>query len=50
MNDWGKKEYMVKFLTKSITFDEICKIHNIKSIEYLNPVLKIYKILENQVL
>jgi len=35
MNDWGKKEDMVKFLTKSITFDEICKIHNIKSIEYL---------------
>jgi FkbM family methyltransferase len=35
MNDWGNKDDMVKITTKSITFDEICKIHNITNIEYL---------------
>jgi FkbM family methyltransferase len=35
MNDWGKKDDMVKITTISITFDEICKIHNITDIEYL---------------
>jgi FkbM family methyltransferase len=35
MNDWGEKDDMVKIITKSITFDEICEIHNITNIEYL---------------
>jgi FkbM family methyltransferase len=35
MNDWGKKEDMVKIKAKTITFDEICKKHNISVIEYL---------------
>ena len=35
MNDWGSKDNMVKITTKSITFDEICKNHNITNIEYL---------------
>jgi FkbM family methyltransferase len=35
MNDWGNKNDMVKITTKSITFDEICKKHNITNIEYL---------------
>jgi len=35
MNDWGEKNDMVKILTKSITFDEICNNHNIVNIEYL---------------
>jgi FkbM family methyltransferase len=35
MNDWGSKDDMVKITTKSITFDEICRIHNITNIEYL---------------
>lgn len=35
MNDWGKKEDMVKIQTKSITFDKICSNHNITNIEYL---------------
>ena len=35
MNDWGNKEDMVKITTKSITFDEICKIHDITKIDYL---------------
>lgn len=35
MNDWGDKSDMVKIKTKSITFDTICKIHNITDIEYL---------------
>jgi len=32
---WGKKEDMVKIKAKTITFDEICKKHNISVIEYL---------------
>lgn len=35
MNDWGKKEDMVKFIAKSITFDEICTQNNITNIDYL---------------
>jgi len=35
MNDWGKKDDMVKFTAKTITFDEICKKHNITEIDYL---------------
>ncbi len=35
MNDWGKKDDMVKIKTKGITFDEICKIHNITEIDLL---------------
>jgi len=35
MNDWGTKDDMVKFTAKTITFDEICKNHNITEIEYL---------------
>lgn len=35
MNDWGKKEDMATFTTKSITFDEICKRHSITHIDYL---------------
>ena len=35
MNDWGKKEDMVKISAKTITFDDICKIHNITLIDYL---------------
>ena len=35
MNDWGKKNDMVKITTKSITFDKICSIHNITNIDYL---------------
>ena len=35
MNDWGEKNDMVKIKSKSITFDEICRIHNITTIEYL---------------
>jgi FkbM family methyltransferase len=35
MNDWGDKNDMVKISTKSITFDEICRRHNITNIEYL---------------
>jgi len=35
MNDWGPKDDMVKVNAKSITFDEICKRHNITEIEYL---------------
>jgi len=35
MNDWGDKSDMVKIESKTITFDTICKIHNITSIDYL---------------
>lgn len=35
MNDWGDKKDMVKYATKTITFDTICKNHNITEIEYL---------------
>ena len=35
MNDWGDKNDMVKITTKSITFDTICTIHGIKTIDYL---------------
>ena len=35
MNDWGNKNDMVKIKTKSITFDKICNIHNITTINYL---------------
>ena len=35
MNDWGKKDDMVKITAKTKTFDEICKKHNITVIEYL---------------
>ena len=35
MNDWGTKNDMVKVYAKTITFDEICKNHNITEIEYL---------------
>jgi FkbM family methyltransferase len=35
MNDWGKKEDMVSIQAKTITFDQICKNHNITNIEYL---------------
>ena len=35
MNDWGKKEDMVKIQTTSITFDKICSNHNITNIDYL---------------
>jgi len=35
MNDWGKKDDMVKITAKTITFDEICKKHNITEIDYL---------------
>jgi len=35
MNDWGKKDDMVKIAAKTITFDEICRVHNISEIEYL---------------
>lgn len=35
MNDWGNKDDMVKIIAKTITFDEICKKHNITDIEYL---------------
>jgi FkbM family methyltransferase len=35
MNDWGDKRDMLKITTKSITFDEICRIHNITTIQYL---------------
>ncbi len=35
MNDWGEKKDMVKIKSKSITFDEICKKHNIINIDYL---------------
>ena len=35
MNDWGSKNDMVKITTKSITFDKICRIHNITNIDYL---------------
>jgi FkbM family methyltransferase len=35
MNDWGEKDDMVKITAKTITFDEICKNHNITEIEYL---------------
>lgn len=35
MNDWGNKNDMVKITTKSITFDKICSIHNISTINYL---------------
>jgi FkbM family methyltransferase len=35
MNDWGKKEDMVKLKTKSITFDKICENENITTIDLL---------------
>lgn len=35
MNDWGKKEDMVSIQAKTITFDQICKNHDITNIEYL---------------
>jgi FkbM family methyltransferase len=35
MNDWGAKEDMIKLQATTITFDDICKNHNIKNIEYL---------------
>lgn len=35
MNDWGKKEDMASIQAKTITFDQICKNHNITTIEYL---------------
>ena len=35
MNDWGEKKDMPKISAKSITFDEICRIHNITEIELL---------------
>lgn len=35
MNDWGEKSDLPKISAKSITFDQICKNHNITEIEYL---------------
>lgn len=35
MNDWGAKENLAKITSKSITFDTICRDHNISTIEYL---------------
>jgi FkbM family methyltransferase len=35
MNDWGEKSDMVKIKAKTITFDDICKNHNITHIEFL---------------
>ena len=35
MNDWGKREDMAWIKAKTITFDDICKNHNINEIEYL---------------
>jgi len=35
MNDWGNKDDMVKIVTKSITFDEICRRHSLREIDYL---------------
>jgi FkbM family methyltransferase len=35
MNDWGSKDDMVKISSKTITFDKICSIHNITTIDYL---------------
>jgi hypothetical protein len=35
MNDWGEKNDMIKIYAETITFDDICKIHNINNIEYL---------------
>ena len=35
MNDWGDKNNMAKIEAKTITFDEICRIHNITEIDYL---------------
>jgi FkbM family methyltransferase len=35
MNDWGNKNDMVKIISKCITFDKICSIHNITNIDYL---------------
>ena len=35
MNDWGNKEDMVKINADTITFEEICKNHNLTHIDYL---------------
>lgn len=35
MNDWGEKDTMDKFVTKSITFDEICSQYDIQEIDFL---------------
>jgi FkbM family methyltransferase len=35
MNDWGEKKDMITMNAKTITFDKICEINNIKNIEYL---------------
>ena len=35
MNDWGKREDWVILKAKGITFDDICKEHNISNISYL---------------
>ena len=35
MNDWGSKNDMVKMIANSITFDTICKNHNITTIDFL---------------
>ena len=35
MNDWGEKNTMDKFVAKSITFDEICRQHDITDIDFL---------------
>ena len=35
MNDWGDKKDMVKIKTKTITFEDICRLNNITEIDYL---------------
>jgi FkbM family methyltransferase len=35
MNDWGSKDDMVSLKVETITFDDICKCHNITEIEFL---------------
>ena len=35
MNDWGKKTDMVEIKSKTITFNTLCKLHDITHINYL---------------
>jgi FkbM family methyltransferase len=35
MNDWGSKEDMIEIETNTIRFDTLCKVFNLKHIDYL---------------
>jgi hypothetical protein len=35
MNDWGSKEDMIEIETNTVRFDTLCKVFNLKHIDYL---------------